>query len=862
MKKKKLFGIFMASIMAFTSLAGCLAGCSSSGEPKTERKQVAVNNTVKTQSYDMEQIKYQTSLYEKTTDNTYITVTVPTREDIQTGETIGVSTKIKATKIWKKNTGDIVAGAVYYVVDWGDGTWSYNGPGVQNDSMKSTVTNYHAYKKAGTYYVSAAAFCMQTNEMVGWSEGKKIVISGEDVEYDGLIDNVKPISSQSYADGLGAENVTDNDEGTYFKSKAADDPYEEQYVGYLFDDNYTLNTLEVQIPTDAETFPSNIAVEYTTDYGATWQSLPKYYYLYDYAQGIFNPIMRFPNPKGATLVLELDGIVANGIRITSKLTSVDLSQLTVEKCFSVSEMRVYGNRRTLFYTSLGNTFDADINNMWTIYGTAKTEPNLMGNPLSSSTNQTPFRTGHTLIGSTEWLEWNSLKFIWSGYEDARNTAYSYLKETRTGSDGWSNDDGYVWATSSGQYHLDMGAHYTYNPIFILAARNYLLQGNGIGEFDEDGNYIEFMDMKNSIGQTMKSRLQKAMSYMLNTLDGKSGVLVINDPRNNALAGANSSVASNYWDAMTAFGYISSYENIFFYASVNAYAEILEYYGEDSTYYRNLAETIKTKFNETFWNRTKKRYITSINANGVKLDFGVTYVNFMAVALGLADELKTEAIYSWLDGERIIEGDTSTGADIYGNFKYAARGNTIDVSSVTDENGAWYWWYNAETMSPASGLGAYGNQMQNGGTIFYISYYDLMGRYGYDAESAFDRFSVIMEEFHKDSLRRNSRTFYGEYVEGILGEFPESGLVPYTFVSGLCGINVTTKGLEINANLPEEIDYAGVSEYHYGNRVYSIRVDKSLTEPVVEQYENGTFYVKVPAGATYYITKDNRLIRGA
>ena len=63
MKKKKLFGIFMASIMAFTSLAGCLAGCSSSGEPKTERKQVAVNNTVKTQSYDMEQIKYQTSLY-------------------------------------------------------------------------------------------------------------------------------------------------------------------------------------------------------------------------------------------------------------------------------------------------------------------------------------------------------------------------------------------------------------------------------------------------------------------------------------------------------------------------------------------------------------------------------------------------------------------------------------------------------------------------------------------------------------------------------------------------------------------------------------------------------------------------------
>ena len=856
--KRKLFATLIAPIMALSILVGC---STENIPPQTERQEVTVDKTVATQNYDMEKIEYQNSLYQKQTDDTYITVTIPTRDDIKTGETINVSTKIKATKTWRANAGDIVAGAVYYVVDWGDGTWSYNGPGLQNESVKSNVVNQHVYKKPGTYYISAAAFCMQTDEMVGWSEGKKIVISGEAMEYEGMINNVKPIASSSYGDSFKEENVTDNDSATYFKSKAADDPYEEQYVGYLFDDNYTLNTLEVQIPTDAETFPSNLAVEYTSDYGATWQSLPKYYYLYDYAKGIFNPIMRFPNPKGATLVLPMDGIVANGVRIISKLTSINLNQLGVEKTFSVSEMRVYGNKRTLLYTSLGNTFDADVNNMWTIYGTAKTEPNMTGDPLSSYTNQTPFRTGQALIGSTEWLEWNSMKFMWTGYEDARETAYSYLKASRTGSDGWSGDDGYVWATPNGQYHLDMGAHYTYNSIFILAARNYLLQGNGVGEFDADGNYIEFMDMKNSIGQTMESRLEKAMSYMLNTLDGKTGVLVIKDPRNNAVAGAGNSVASNYWDAMTAFGYISSYENIFFYAAVNAYAEILEYYGEDSTYYRDLAETIKTRFNETFWSRTKKRYITSINANGVKLDFGVTYVNFMAVALGLADDLKTEAIYSWLDGERIIEGDTSTGEDIYGRFKYAARGNTLDVSKVTDQNGAWYWWYNAETMSPAAGLGAYGNQMQNGGTIFYTAYYDLMGRYSYDAEGAFERFSVIMEEFHKDSLRRNSRTFYGEYVEGILGEFPESGLVPYTFISGLCGINATTKGLEIKSNLPEAIEYAGVAEYHYGNRVYSIRVDKNITSPIVEKYEDGTFYVQIPAGETYYITRDNRLVRG-
>ena len=47
------------------------------------------------------------------------------------------------------------------------------------------------------------------------------------------------ISSQTYAENLNAENVTDNNSETYFKSKIADDPYEEQYVGYLFNDNYT-----------------------------------------------------------------------------------------------------------------------------------------------------------------------------------------------------------------------------------------------------------------------------------------------------------------------------------------------------------------------------------------------------------------------------------------------------------------------------------------------------------------------------------------------------------------------------------------------------------------------------------------------
>lgn len=852
MKKISLFLVFL---LCFGFCVAC------TGTPNTGDGGNKTDGNKDTKTYNLKEIEYLQSELERPTDDTYIIVSVPVKDSFSTGETVEVTSKIRANKIWKRKSGEYVGGAVYYVVDWGDGTWSYNGPGVQSDTMKSSIVNSHVYKKAGTYYISSAAYCMQTDECVGWSEGKKIVVEGHDVAYDDLITELKPISSKSYGNAYGAEKIADNDSSTYFRSEEAEDAYDEQYAGYLFDDIYTLSTVEIQIPTEADIFPSNIAIEYTSDGGKIWQSLPKYYYLYDASQGIFNPIMRFPNPKGATLVLDLDGIVADGIRLVSKLTSVEAEDLAKEKTLYVSEMRVYGSKRTLLYTSMGSTFDADLNNMWTIYGSATTEPNLTGNQLSYQTNSTPFRTGHAIIGSTEWLEWCGLKFNWTNYDAAREKCYSLLKTTRTGSDGWSSDDGYVWATANGQYHLSMGAHYTYNSIFILAARNYLLQGNNIGEYDEDGTFIPFMDMKNAVGQTMKTRLEKAMSYMLNTLDGKNGVLIIKDPRNQGLAGPGNSVSSNYWDAMSAFGYISSYENIFFYAAVNAYADILDYYGQDSSYYRELSVTIKEKFNETFWDRTKKRYITSINSENVTLDFGVTYVNFMAIAMGLADDIKAEAIYSWVDGERVIAGDTSTGEDIYGKFKIAARGNTLDISKVTDESGQWYWWYNAETMSPASGLGAFGNQMQNGGMIFYTSYYDLLGRNTISANNSFERFKVIMEEFHEDSLRRNPRTYYGEYVMGVVGEFPESGLVPYTFVSGTVGLNATLKGLEIKSNLPDEMQFAGVSEYRYGNRTYSIKVDKRITEPTVEKYDDGTFFVSVPAGTTYYITLDNRLVRG-
>lgn len=69
-----------------------------------------------------------------------------------------------------------------------------------------------------------------------------------------------------------------------------------------------------------------------------------------------------------------------------------------------------------------------------------------------------------------------------------------------------------------------------------------------------------------------------------------------------------------------------------------------------------------------------------------------------------------------------------------------------------------------------------------------------------------------------------------------------------------------EGLLIDANLPDELEYAGVREYLYGNRVYTIEVSKQIRTAEVEQLENGNYLVRVPASEAYVITLDNRLIR--
>ncbi len=819
-------------------------------------------NTVPEESIKYDEVRIMNGIEYEMTKNAQksgekVDLTLPQASEATTGKRLTANVRL----------GTSTLSFNYYLVDWGDGTWSYNGP--YGTSGKSGVTGevYHTYKKAGTYQVKACAVNMEGGRLYGWTEPQTLEVTGDDYEGN-MIDLVMPFGSEPAGEEYGWVNISDGSNATKWQSAVTDDNSGGEFVGYLFNDYYTLDTVEIKFPSDSTSFPSEISIEYTTDGGKVWYMLPHYYYVLPNSEGYYPAyVMNFPDPLGATLSLPLDGIAANGIRIRNMGYP---SFSAGDNSFAVEEMRVYGKKGTFFYTSYDGYYDADLSNMWTIFGTAKTEPRVYNSLSGAGQNPEQFRSGETMIASIEWTAWNGAQLNWSGYEEAINIHVDSLINAVYGGDGWyydeaqgkyvvdtkeykinSRKDGFIWATGSAPQHLDAQNHYTNNSTLIIAARDYLLTGN---------DTRDFLNAKNERMQVMIDKLRKAMDYMLKNLNGESGLMTIYDPRND---GTVYGVSSNYWDSLNFFGYNSAYENVLFYRSVLAMADIETYLGNKSEAdrYVALADKIKAKFNDYFWDGAKGRYITSVNVKGDVLDFGITFVNFMAVSAGLASEEQAKSIYDWVDGKRIIKTDTSKGEDIY-HFKVSARANTVAVETI-EEDGLHYWWYNGHSFNDVKPghWGEYGNQMQNGGTIFYTSYYDISGRTLLGGDRAIQRLNVILEEFHKDSLRRAPRPIPGNFYQvSIVGEFPESGLVPLTFVTDIVGITPEVKGLRIESCLPSDMKYAGVDEYHYSKRLYSIEVSKDLSSPEMTQAE-GKYVVRVPAGRTFYITPDNQLIEG-
>ncbi|MEA2069045.1 MAG: hypothetical protein U9P12_07585, partial [Verrucomicrobiota bacterium] len=674
---------------------------------------------------------------------------------------------------------------VWYLVDWGDGTVT---PTSHGKAAFSPLLS-KVWRKPGRYTVKSHA----------------ITMSGK---VDELMEHSVSVTGERFPEfpGFLASRRSGN-------PPSSRDPYFPQSIELHFEQVESIDALLLKKDTKAP-FPDSFSIEVSTDRGTVWNDVPA---------AVYN---HFPNPGGQTVWIPLHGLAANAIRVVS----YNPPKISGKKhALRIGGLRAVG-RDMLFEMDADPQTAADWNNMWLAYGSAVNEVShhfSLWWPVDR-----PDEGGLLGIGSTIWAHWNSMKLSW--LDDPVSKKY-YETTVNTYP---QDEQGLMGVAAGGFYHLDHSRHYVTPAIFISGMSHWYLM-------HRDGAFLETNDKKTGVALLEKTR--KTMRYQLDDMDGGSGVLTIHDPEHD---GTVNGMSGNYWDAWR-FGYKSAYANMLFYQSLDWMERLETALGnlDEAAQYRTLRPLVKKRFNEVFWNEKTGRFIGCEGKDGSRHDYGFTFVNLEAVASGIATPEHAEQILQWLDGDRIVEGDTSTGADIYA-WRVSPRANTLDAAAVAPS-----FWDSWTMETGPETIGEYGRQIQNGGHIFYVSYYDLMSRLktrGID--DAMKRMEVILDEFHKDQLRRKpSNKFGSTHQEGILREFPESGLVPLFFVTGILGIEPAAGGLRIEPNLPDDWNFAAVNEYWFAGKKYCIRVERELAAPIVDDSR-----ITVPAQGLWVFTPDGEL----
>ena len=688
---------------------------------------------------------------------------------------------------------------VWYLIDWGDGTLTPTSHGLATSSPDIPKV----WNARGSYKIEPRAIT-RSGKIISL-ETTKISVTGSEREAPSVIE----------AD-LFAQDLPDASRKAGKAPEATRNPYTGQSIGLRFDKIYAVNTLVLKKDADSP-FPDSFCVEFSTDGGETWNDVPSATYEH------------FPDPGDKEVQIPLNGLAADAVRVTSyKPPEVADGEYALRP----GSLRAEGSEELLFEMDTKAQLAADWNNMWLVFGSAENEIRHYFVPYPWPSDR-PDEGGMFMIGSTIWAQWNSMKLSWLDKPAAKKYFENVVNS-------YPQDEQGLMGVSPGSFlHLDHSKHYVTPAIFICGVSHWYLM-------HREKAFLQTRDKKT--GVTLLDKMRKAMKYQLEEMDGKNGVMTVQDPEHDGTA---KGMSGNYWDGWR-FGYKSAYENMLFYQSLDWMARLEAALGNEAKAeeYVVLRAKVKEQFNEVFWNEKTGRFTGCIAKDGTSQDYGFTFVNLEAMASGIATLEHARKIFEWLDGERTVYGDTSKKEDIY-HFKVAPRANTLAAEAVNPS--FWDDW----TMKVGPGtVGEYGTQIQNGGHIFYVSYYDLMSRLEtLGITDAMTRMRVILDEFHKDQLRRKPGNASGStHLEGILREFPESGLVPLFFVTGILGIQPDTEGLRISPVLPDGWQFAGIREYWFAGKKYSIRVEKDQTEPEV----NGT-RIKLPAKESWLLKTDGTVV---
>jgi len=329
------------------------------------------------------------------------------------------------------------------------------------------------------------------------------------------------------------------------------------------------------------------------------------------------------------------------------------------------------------------------------------------------------------------------------------------------------------------------------------------------------------------------------------------------------------IGGNYWDLLP-FGGEDALATLYYYDAVLDLAELEEAIRKHSQWgvatgaeafeagdLRQHAKEVREYCTRRFWNEKTGRFGT-IDLEGVLHDYGFTFLNNEAIYYGLAKPEQAQSIRAWISGQRVVQGDTSTGPDIY-HWRFGPR-------STTRRNLDYYFW---GWSSPESIL--WGYQVQDGGAVLGFSYHDLMSCLMVSGpDDAWQRLNEILTWFAETQAAGGYREYYkdpsrgsmqGGNVAGGLGldkEFFESVMVPQVMLYGFLGLRPTADGLALTPRLPRAWPELKITRVHLHDQVLNITARGQTVEFESSQGSFEPLVVELPKGWTMTNASPERL----
>lgn len=368
------------------------------------------------------------------------------------------------------------------------------------------------------------------------------------------------------------------------------------------------------------------------------------------------------------------------------------------------------------------------------------------------------------------------------------------------------------------------------------------------------------------------RIRKAMRYAMHTLgglehrcivvpyvghDGRSGVVYENGEKR-ILTGHG--IGNHYWDIVPC-GYEDGIATLYYADALETLAELEAAVaahpewnlpgGADAfapAFLRGHAAEVRAHASQRFWNEETGRFGLGRDDRGILYDYGYTFMNCEAIYYGVANDEQARSIVAWLDGERMVDGDTSQGDDIY-HWRFAAR-------ATTRRNIDWYGWY---WTSPESI--PFGGQVQDGGAVLGWSYHDLMARLRFlGPDNAWARLREILAWFAEVQAGGGYRAWYaadpargslqGGGTAGGLGldmEFFESALVPQVMLYGFLGFTAHPDGIGLDPRLPSDWPSLRITRIRYQSVILNLEATADQMVIECEGEPHPGFRLYLPAG---------------